>query len=244
MNKNKLLKIFLLFFLVSSVLLPSIVFADPVDCTGPYNTRPEECLPPTLGDLQTTLVSLIGSIYALSGVMFMGILLYNGLIYLLGYIDDAKYILGATIEDAQKRMTQWLIGFLMVLISYPLVNGFMQVIVGDSSCYEKLNNPTVQFIFPEVCDIGEESSDSPTTTPTIIPINTSTPVETPTITMDATSCALWGASIRGNPNLFCENKCSSSGQRYQSFDNTANSPQPQTIWCDCKLFVCHAITYP
>ena len=128
------------------------------------------CTPPTLGDLQTMLVSLIGMAYALIGVLFMGILIFNGAIYLIGYIEDSKYILGASIEDAQKRMTQWLIGFLMVIISYPLINTFMKGIVGTSSCYDKLNNPTVQFIFPSVCVkqatiTGTPSGITPTNSP-------------------------------------------------------------------------------
>jgi hypothetical protein len=156
MKQEKLLKILLVFFILYVVLVPIGVSAlTPADCQGPINSRDPACLPPTLGDLQTTLVSLIGTAYAMVGVLFMGILIFNGLIYLLGYLEDTKFILGASIEDAQKRMTQWLVGFLIVLISYPLVNGFMQLIVGDSSCYEKLNNPTVQFIFPSVCNLGD-----------------------------------------------------------------------------------------
>lgn len=170
MKKIKLLKISLIISILCLVLFPVVAFAAPTaaECQGPISSRPVGCLPPTLGDFQTTLVSLIGTAYSMVGVLFLGILLFNGMIYLIGYIEDAKYILGASIEDAQKRMTQWLIGFLMVLLSYPLINGFMQGIVGDNACYEKLNNPTVQFIFPNVCDLEDIPSnqiDSPINSP-------------------------------------------------------------------------------
>ena len=146
---NKLLLSLVTFLL----MMPSLVSAAArVPCAVNENSATDNCLPPTLLDFQTSIVSLIGTGYAMIGLIFMGILIFNGVVYLVGYIEDAKYILGASIEDIQKRMTQWLVGFLMVILSYPLINGFMQLIVGDNSCYEKLNNPTVQFIFPEVCD--------------------------------------------------------------------------------------------
>lgn len=147
------LKVILLSLVILFLSMPSVVLADSrVPCAINENSATDNCLPPTLLDLQTSIVSLIGTGYAMIGLVFMGILIFNGVIYLIGYIEDAKYILGASIEDIQKRMTQWLVGFLMVILSYPLINGFMQLIVGDNPCYEKLNNPTVQFIFPEVCD--------------------------------------------------------------------------------------------
>jgi hypothetical protein len=234
MNKNKLLKIFLIFSIVSSVIIPFSIYAETLDCTGPINTRPEGCLPPTLGDLQTTLVSLIGSIYALSGFLFMGILLFNGLIYLIGYLDDAKYILGASIEDAGKRMTQWLIGFLMVLISWPLVGGFMSMIVGESECYDKLNNPMVQFIFPNVCDISENQSPTSTPTSTIAP----SPIAQDRVKCDEFSNI---SSVLYDADGFCDKWCYSSGRtaKYQSF--TADAPlgiASYTVWCDCENLAC------
>ena len=169
MKKIKLLKISLIFFILSLVLIPAIIFAAPTteECQDPISSRPIGCLPPTLGDFQTSLVSLIGTAYAMVGVLFMGILLFNGMIYLIGYIEDSKYILGASIEDAQKRMTQWMIGLLMIVLSYPFVNSIMKGIVGTSDCYSKLNNPTVQFIFPTVCNL--------TTYTPILPLITRTP---------------------------------------------------------------------
>ena len=145
---SKVIKI--IFFLI--IYSPSVAYA----------VYGGEGKPPTLSDFQTMAVSLIGTAYALIGTLFLGILVYNGIIYLIGYMEDAKYLLGASIEDAQKRMTQWMIGFIMVIISYPLVNSFMQGITGDHDCYEKLNNPTIQFIFPEVCKMQVTATPTPT----------------------------------------------------------------------------------
>jgi hypothetical protein len=218
MNKHKLLKTLLVFFILCSVIIPiGVNAATPptyAECTGPINSRPEGCKPPSLGDFQTTLVSLIGTAYSMVGLLFMGILLYNGLIYLIGYLEDAKYILGASIEDVQKRMTQWLVGFLMVLLSYPLINGFMKLIVGDSSCYEKLNNPTVQFIFPSVCNITD-------------------PVK------DAASCTSIGSKISGGINAWCTTQCNTltttpKPKLWKFSYSTTGIQNDKFIWCSCS----------
>ena len=232
--KKKLLKVIFLSVLLFVFFSPVITHAEygtdcPIDSTDP------NCQPPSLGDFQTMVVSLIGTGYALIGVVFMGILIFNGLIYLLGYIEDAKYILGATIEDAQKRMTQWVVGFLMVIISYPLINTFMQGIVGESECYSKLNNPTVQFIFPTVCT--KTLLPTPTPTPTTTPNLNSNPKSPPK--EDLASCANFGASIKGDPNQICVNNCLATDEQYQEI-NTGSATYP-SITCNCSTKKCYKV---
>jgi len=185
------------------------------------NSSATNCLPPTLGDLQTSLISLIGTAYAMTGVLFMGILIFNGMIYLIGYIEDAKYILGASIEDAQKRMTQWLIGFLMIILSYPLINGFMQGIVGTSDCYSKLNNPTVQFIFPNVCKTDGSSTSTD-------------PVQ------DAVSCSNYDVTIKQETlqdiNVWCTGRCAGLTEpkpKFMDFSYPPTGTLKKTIKCNC-----------
>jgi len=159
---QKLLVLVLAFTVFLSPIVTYAVYG--VDC--PIDSIDPKCQPPTLGDLQTMAVSLIGTAYAMVGVLFVGILMFNGLIYLIGHLEESKYILGATIEDVQKRMTQWFIGLMLVILSYPVVNTLMKSIVGSSECYANLNNPTVQFIFPTVC----KKTVLPTASPTPIPV--------------------------------------------------------------------------
>lgn len=214
MKKSKLLKTFLLFIIVSSVLFSFSVNAvgiTRVPCA--VNSSDENCLPPTLGNFQTTIVSLIGTMYSMVGFIFLGILVFNGVIYLIGNLEDAKYILGASIEDVQKRMTQWLIGFMMVLISYPLVGGFMKTIVSGNECYSKLNNPMVQFIFPNVC---------------------------PVIAKNTSSCESLG-SATDYGDLFCNDKCVTNGL---TSGLSSYSSSEKIVWCDCATYKCQAVITP
>ena len=227
MKKTKLLKISLIFSILFLLLFPVVVFAAPTaaECQGPISSRPVDCPPPSLGDFQTSLVSLIGTAYAMTGLLFMGILIFNGMIYLVGYIEDAKYILGASIEDAQKRMTQWLIGFLMIMLSYPLINGFMQLIVGTNECYSKLNNPTVQFIFPTVCKLADGAS------------STSTSTDPP---QDAASCSSYNTTIQQETgqgiNVWCTGRCAGLTEpkpKFMDFPYPTTGTLKATIKCNC-----------
>ncbi len=160
------LKFFLNFFitllLLGAFLLP--VHADLAEyqenCS--VNSTSEACQPPQLSDIQTLTVNLLGTVWALGGVIFMGLLIYNGMIYLLGSWEEAKYILGASLEDVQKRMVQWGISFMIFLFSYPFMNSVLKFAVADSECYESLQSPVVMFVFPDVCNYVPQPSVEPT----------------------------------------------------------------------------------
>ena len=157
---RNLIVLSLVFFSFAPVAAHALYGSDcPIDSIDP------KCLPPNLTNLQTMAVSLIGTLYVTAGTLFLLILIFNGFLYLIGYIEDVKYLFGASIEDAHKRMTQWLVGFLMIVISYPFINSMMQGIASDSECYKNLNNPTVQFIFPTVCKQTSTTTTTPTPTP-------------------------------------------------------------------------------
>ena len=225
MKKLSYRMLVLVFFLISFAPVATYALYGkncPIDSIDPA------CQPPTLSDVQTFAVTAIGMTYALMGLLFTLLLVYNGLIYLIGYWEDAKYILGASIEDAQKRMSQWLIGFLMVIISYPLINTLMLGITGGDGCFKDLNNPTIQFIFPQVCNqVKDDSSDGGTTEPTATKPADGVPIKD----SEDKSCELAKTEFR----VYCINViCRGKTSGYASGD----LPMPptsviKTVWCSC-----------
>lgn len=125
------------------------------------NSVDPDCKPPNLFDVQLFVVQLIGTAWALGGLIFGALLIYNGTLYLMGYFEELKFVLGASIEDAQKRMVQWGIGFVLFFISYPIVHSLLKFLVGTNDCYEDLRVPGFTFIFYEVCT----GTNTPTPTP-------------------------------------------------------------------------------
>ena len=126
------------------------------------NSVDPNCRPPNFYDVQLFVVQLIGTAWALGGFIFAALLIYNGTLYLMGYFEELKFILGASIEDAQKRMVQWGVGFVLFFISYPIVHSLLKLLIGpDSDCYSDLRVPGFTFIFYDVC-----TQPSTTVTPT------------------------------------------------------------------------------
>jgi len=149
---NKLYKIFVILAIVINIFTPLAVLgvSNPqTDC--PANSVSVNCQPPKISDIQVFIVQMIGTAWALGGILFGGILIYNGAIYLIGNWEESKYVLGASIEDVQKRMTQWGIGFFLFFLSYPIMNSFLKFLVGNSNCYDQLKVPGFTFVFSEVC---------------------------------------------------------------------------------------------
>jgi hypothetical protein len=175
--KSLIITLLLVLISVSSFLPAILVSADTVtypaasgvNCPIGYGQVSGTCQPPTISDLQVTIVTVIGTMYGLVGLIFTGILVFNGMVFLIGYWEEAKYILGFSIEDSKKLMTQWMIGLLIVIIAYPIMNTLMKGIVGTTSnCYDKLNSPAFQFVFPTVCT-KSPGVITPTPTPTASP---------------------------------------------------------------------------
>lgn len=125
----------------------------------------EDCIPPTISDAQGLAFKLLVSAWSLAGVIFLVLLIYNGLIYLLGSWEESKYILGASLEDVQKRMAQWGIGFFLFFLSYPLMNTMLKALVNDGDCYASLKEPGFTFFFPEVCSYEGPVKVTQTPTP-------------------------------------------------------------------------------
>lgn len=120
----------------------------------------EECKPLQIKDVQELVAKAISLLWSLGAVVFFLLLLFNGAVFLIGSWEDAEYILGVSIKDAKKRMTQWVVGFIMFFLSYPIMNTLLQLLVtNDTDCYASLKEPGFTFFFPDVCN----KSDTDTT---------------------------------------------------------------------------------
>jgi hypothetical protein len=111
----------------------------PLPC--PSGTTCAACEPEALPKLEEIVVQLIGLIWGLSGIAFTGIFIYNAYLYMFNKIEDAK-----------KRMVQWLIGLLLILFSQPIVATVMKTMIpSGNTCYDSLRQTSFTFFFPQVC---------------------------------------------------------------------------------------------
>lgn len=165
----QIITIFLLFSLVWILPTKSLGSAtatptntDFRDCSA-INGKPDpDCQAASLLDAQLMVVQLIGTAWALGGLVFFFLLVTNGSLYLMSYIDELKYIIKIDPEDAQKRMIQWAIGFVLFFLSYPIVASLLKLIINENtSCYDKLRVPGFTFIFYDVC-VKDPTTPTPT----------------------------------------------------------------------------------
>ena len=161
LKKFLLASIVSLFFLSILTISTFAVGTDYKESCSANSVDPK-CNPPNLYDVQLFVVQLIGTAWALGGLIFGALLIYNGTLYLMGYFEELKFVLGASIEDAQKRMVQWGVGFVLFFISYPIVHSLLKFLVGTNDCYDDLRVPGFTFIFYDVCT---GASNTPTPTP-------------------------------------------------------------------------------
>lgn len=106
------------------------------------------CEPQTLPELEGLVVQLIGFIWIMTGVVFFGLFIFNSYLYMFNKVEDAK-----------KKMNQWIIGLLLILFSQPIVATVMKMIIReDTQCYESLRQPGFTFFFPQVCIDEEEET--------------------------------------------------------------------------------------
>jgi hypothetical protein len=140
--KTIILASFLFVFLISPTFAAQCApGVTPRDC-GINTKNCVPCEPESLPQLEIIAVQVIGLIYVLTGIIFFAIFIYNSYLYMFNHIEDSK-----------KRMIQWIIGFLMIMFSQPIVATVMDVLIDDSTdCYSELQQPGFTFFFPQVCD--------------------------------------------------------------------------------------------
>lgn len=155
-SKIKLLILASVVFLFSLTLFTSVASA--VECginvtptVCPSGTFCRPCDPPSLPNMELFIVQALGVVWALTGLIFFGLFIYNSYLFMFNKIEDSK-----------KRMVQWIIGLLMILFAQPLVATVMKLIITDkSTCYEELRQPTFTFFFPNICTEPEQEVIGP-----------------------------------------------------------------------------------
>ncbi len=111
--------------------------------------------PPRLFQLEGLLVQLIYVIWALSGLVFSALLGFLGFKHMISGGDQQKE------EEVKKKGKNWLIGLILVFLSYPVVLTIYKVIgIGqtNSECYKDIQTPGFHFFFPTVCTDPQGSS--------------------------------------------------------------------------------------
>lgn len=220
-SMRKVLAFLLLFFMICSFFLSLPVRADIDDYRNNCSTTgiSEDCLPPQMSDIQVLIAKLLTTAWSLGAIAFFLILLYNGLIYLLGSWEDAEYILGASIKDVQKRMSQWGVGFFMFFLSYPLMNTILGGLVANTDCYADLREPGFTFFFPTVCNEIEINVD---------PYKINVPEVEANKGM---SCIDYLNLNKINLDIYCNSVCNSFYKSYTLFPVKDNSQA--LVYCKC-----------
>lgn len=108
--------------------------------------------PPTLRVLEVWFVRILFAIWALSGIVFTFILISIGVEYMFSFGNEVA------VGKVIKRFQNFLLGFVLVFLSYPLLNTFFNIlpINDESQCFEQINMPGFQFFFPQACGAPTE----------------------------------------------------------------------------------------
>lgn len=159
------------------LVMVSSLFSNPVSAdikkfkeTCSTNEVTEDCRPLKLSDAQILVSKILAVAWPMGALIFLVLLVINGIKYMTATSSDGA-------KEAQKKMTQWLIGIFLYFLSYPIMNTILGALVGDSPCYEDLKEPGFTFFFPEVCNQVEINNPSSTTNTTNKSNDTVTPTE-------------------------------------------------------------------
>ena len=104
--------------------------------------------PPRLANLEGLFVQLVYIIWGVSGLIFAVLLAFLGFQYMTSGGDAQKE------EEIKKKGKNWLIGLVLVFLSYPIVLSIYKMIgIGNanSECYKSISTPGFHFFFPTVC---------------------------------------------------------------------------------------------
>ena len=112
--------------------------------------------PPTLRVVQYWFVRILYILWAASGTIFTGIMIYLGFRYMTSGGD------AAVLADVKKRAKNWFIGLALIFLSYPILGTIFRIlpINKTTDCYKDLQLPGFQFFFATACDTTDASSTS------------------------------------------------------------------------------------
>lgn len=114
---------------------------------GQISQRDAIPTPPSLRIIEVWFVRILFAIWALSGIVFTFILISLGVQYMFSFGNPQA------VERVIKKFQNFLLGFVLVFLSYPIMNTFFNIlpINDDSQCFEQINMPGFQFFFPQAC---------------------------------------------------------------------------------------------
>jgi len=122
---------------------------DPTICD--LNSVSPECNPPRLKDFQTYLANLLAVMWGAGGVIFIALLIKIGFDYMTGAGKPEKE------QEAKDRIGKWFLGLILLYFSRMFVATIMSSLIdaAPGQCYDKLDQPVIQFFFADVCTEGE-----------------------------------------------------------------------------------------
>jgi hypothetical protein len=114
---------------------------------GKISQRDAIPTPPSLRIIEVWFVRIIFAIWALSGIVFTFVLISLGVQYMFSFGNPQA------VERVIKKFQNFLLGFVLVFLSYPILNTFFNIlpINDESQCFEQISMPGFQFFFPQAC---------------------------------------------------------------------------------------------
>ena len=109
----------------------------------------DTCQPPTLQQIEFTLVRLLYALWGSAGIIFLGLAIYNGFQYMFAGGEEEK------LRELRGKAIQWLVGLFLIFLAVPIVSTIMKIFIADGQCFGQLRDPGFSFFFPDVCTQGD-----------------------------------------------------------------------------------------
>lgn len=106
--------------------------------------------PPHTQQLQVWFIRILYIIWAVAGIIFTLVLMGIGFQYLTSFGNEVA------LADVIKQFRKWIVGFGLVILAYPMLNTFFNVVgLRESACLDTIELPGFQFFFPRACVFEE-----------------------------------------------------------------------------------------
>lgn len=106
-------------------------------------------LPPRLQSAGVWFVAILYALWGLAGIFFTGLLIYIGFSYMTSQGDPGK------LAEIKKRLMQWIIGFTIVMMAYPILNTVFSFIGLNKCLTRDIDRIGFTIFFPRA--VSEES---------------------------------------------------------------------------------------
>lgn len=172
-----------------------VVFAEPVQAQGLFQPDLGDLIPEQFRNLNTAFAAIWNVVVGVSGVAFLGLLLYGGFLYLTSAGHEPQ------VERAKHTLRDALIGLVLVILAWPIgvvvLSLFGQQRVLRNGAPSGLSAPTATSGTP----LNPIGSTGTTTTPTTtIPGSTTSTTPTTTIPGGATAIQTTVTTTNAKPN--------------------------------------------